>query len=104
MRRLLFPGLILVSALFAQAPTKAAIQMPADEAAYKKALAVAEPPAQLGAILQFLSDYPNSRSVPLMINRGFLAAEKVGPWNPARAVEFAGDIAKRLAKASPMAR
>ena len=104
MRRLLASGLVLTAILWAQAPPKAALQMPVDEAAYKKALAIAEPPAQLAAILQFLSDYPNSRSVPLMINRAFLAAAKVGPWNAPRAVEFAGDIAKRLAKSSPMAR
>lgn len=104
MRRFLFSGLMLVSALFAQAPPKANVPMPADEAAYKKALAISASAGQLAAILQFLSDYPNSRSVPLMIGRGFGAAELVGLWNSARAVEFAGDVARRLARASPMAR
>lgn len=103
MRCLVVSGLFL-AVLFAQSPMKTGVALPADEAAYQKALAVVQPAAQLGAILQFLSAYPNSRSVPMMIHRGFLAAGKAGPWNRARAVELAGDMARRLAKASPMAR
>ena len=78
--------------------------MPADEAAYKKALAIATPAPRLAAILQFFREYPNSRSVPLMIGRAFAAAEEGRAIGSARAVALAQDIARRLPKASPMAR
>jgi hypothetical protein len=97
-------GMTLASALSAQTPARPNLVMPVDEAAYKKALAIAEPGPQLSAILQFLTEYPNSRSVPLMIGRAFTAAEKVGQWDKGRAVELAADIGQRLAKASSMAR
>ena len=87
-----------------QGPSKAVPLMPADEAAYKKALAIGEPAPQLAAILQFFTEYPNSRSVPMMIGRAYTAAEQAGTLSPAKATEMALDIARRAAKASPMAR
>ncbi len=92
---------LTVCAAFSQAPAKTALLMPADEAAYKKALAITESGPQLAAILQFFTAYPNSRSVPMMIGRAYMAA---GNMTSAKALELAQDIAKRVAKASPMAR
>src|SRR5881394_3569289 len=89
---------LAVCAALAQAPAKTSPPMPADEAAYKKALAVTEPAAQLVAILRFVADYPNSRSVPMMIGRAYTAA---GKMTSAKALELAQDIARRVAKGSP---
>jgi hypothetical protein len=93
--------MLAACAAFPQAPGKTVPLMPADEAAYKKALAIGEPGRQLAAILQFFTAYPNSRSVPMMIVRGYAI---VGRMTSARALELAQDIAQRVAKASPMAR
>ena len=97
-------AMLAMGAGLAQAPVKAVPPMPADEAAYKKALAIGEPAPQLSAILRFITDYPNSRSVPMMIGRAYTAAEQAGSLNSAKATEMALDIARRVAKASPMAR
>ncbi|MEO8593170.1 MAG: hypothetical protein ABI759_07605 [Candidatus Solibacter sp.] len=92
------------SMLPAQTARKSASAVPADETAYQRALAVAEPAAQLAAILQFFTNYPNSRSVPMMVGRAFAAATQGRAPNAQRSVALAENVARRLAKASPMAR
>lgn len=70
----------------------------ADEEAYRKALAIAEPAKRLDAILQCFAQYPNSRSVPSTIPRAFRDT------GAAHALDLASNISRRLAKASSMAR
>ncbi|MEO8369430.1 MAG: hypothetical protein ABI806_09525, partial [Candidatus Solibacter sp.] len=94
-------AIVLVCAAFAQAPARPVPIIPADEVASRKALAIAESAPRFAAILQFFTDYPSSRGVPMMIVRGYAAAGRV---TSVKALELAQEIAKRVARASPMAR
>src|SRR4051812_35851344 len=76
----------------------AQVQPPADQEAYRKALAITEPAKRIDAILRCFTQYPNSRSVPSAIGRVLSVSDS------ARTLDLAAALARALAKASSMTR